>query len=295
MKLKIKKILLCFIILFILFCLIISVSARNKTFTVRQGQTLIINTKELTDTNNIEQLKFKIFDRYYFPIEKNGLYYLIIGIDFEKEPGKYELSIFNNENLISKTIILIKKSNYPEISLNDGYTTFSGKLKKQRQQENENIYKAFCENKDKIPRNINKFINPLDKMEQTSPIRGAFGTIRKWRNKVITKHKGVDLKASFVPVKAVADGKVIMARNYLLEGKFIIIKHPGDIYSMYVHLSKINVEEGAIVTTGEKIGISGATGNAKGPHLHFAIKINCATVNPLEFLKIINFKKPRPK
>ncbi len=289
MKSKIKIILLCFTIFFLYsgFNIPAQTTIESKIYEAEQGQTLIINLQKLINIH-AEQLKFKIFDRYYYPIEKNGLY-LIIGIDFEKEPGKYKLSIFNNENLIGKATVLIKKIDYPEISLNDNRTTFSGKLQKQRQKENENIYKAFCGNNEKIQENIaGNFINPLDKTEQTSPIRGAFGTIRKWRNKVITRHRGVDLRAPFVPIKAIADGKVIMARNYLLEGKFIIIKHPGDIYSMYVHLSKISVKEGAVVKIGQKIGISGATGNAQGAHLHFIIKINCATVDPLEFLKITN-------
>src|SRR4030042_4672420 len=143
MKSKIKIILLCFTIFFLYsgFNIPAQTTIESKICEAEQGQTLIINLQKLINIH-AEQLKFKIFDRYYYPIEKNGLY-LIIGIDFEKEPGKYKLSIFNNENLIGKATVLIKKIDYPEISLNDNRTTFSGKLQKQRQKENENIYKAF--------------------------------------------------------------------------------------------------------------------------------------------------------
>jgi murein DD-endopeptidase MepM/ murein hydrolase activator NlpD len=79
------------------------------------------------------------------------------------------------------------------------------------------------------------------------------------------------------PVKAVHGGTVVKAgpngagdgSSY---GNAIVIKHANGTYSQYAHLSKLNVKAGQKVETGQKIGLSGSTGNSSGPHLHFEIR-----------------------
>ncbi|WP_030873249.1 M23 family metallopeptidase, partial [Streptomyces sp. NRRL S-37] len=55
-------------------------------------------------------------------------------------------------------------------------------------------------------------------------------------------------------------------------GNAIVIKHGNGTYSQYAHLSQVNVRIGQIVKTGQKIALSGNTGNSSGPHLHFEIR-----------------------
>ncbi|MFI5967284.1 M23 family metallopeptidase [Streptomyces asoensis] len=71
-------------------------------------------------------------------------------------------------------------------------------------------------------------------------------------------------------------------------GNAIVIKHANGVYSQYAHLSHINVKVGQIVKTGQKIALSGNTGNSSGPHLHFEIRTTAnygSAINPVTFLR----------
>lgn len=85
-------------------------------------------------------------------------------------------------------------------------------------------------------------------------------------------HRGVDLAAATgTPVRAMASATVEFAGEMSGYGNVIILQHDGHTQTVYGHLSRIDVQRGARVKRGDVIGLSGATGNASGPHLHFEV------------------------
>ncbi|HWB34234.1 MAG TPA: peptidoglycan DD-metalloendopeptidase family protein, partial [Candidatus Paceibacterota bacterium] len=91
-------------------------------------------------------------------------------------------------------------------------------------------------------------------------------------------HTGLDLAASpGTPVKAAMDGVVLGTGNTDLTcpgasfGKWVFIKHPNGLSTLYAHLSSFAVQQGDIVKTGQVIAYSDTTGYATGPHLHFGV------------------------
>jgi murein DD-endopeptidase MepM/ murein hydrolase activator NlpD len=85
-------------------------------------------------------------------------------------------------------------------------------------------------------------------------------------------HRGVDLDVpSGTPVQAMAEGRVRFAGVMSGFGNVVWLDHGGGVLSVYAHLSAIQVREGARVGGRTVIGLSGATGNATTPHLHFEI------------------------
>ncbi|MFD0308578.1 M23 family metallopeptidase [Streptomyces sp. NPDC127119] len=71
-------------------------------------------------------------------------------------------------------------------------------------------------------------------------------------------------------------------------GNAVVIKHSNGTYSQYAHLSRVDVKPGQVVKTGQRIALSGNTGNSSGPHLHFEIRTTAnygSAVDPVAFLR----------
>ena len=71
----------------------------------------------------------------------------------------------------------------------------------------------------------------------------------------------------------------------VVRGNAIVIDHGLGVYTIYMHLASILIEEGATVQPGQLIGIIGTTGRSTGPHLHFEVDIQGTPVNPLTWLR----------
>ncbi|MFF8506813.1 peptidoglycan DD-metalloendopeptidase family protein [Streptomyces sp. NPDC015492] len=86
-------------------------------------------------------------------------------------------------------------------------------------------------------------------------------------------HTGVDFMASTgTTVMAVGPGTVYSAGDGGAYGNQVVIQHADGTFSQYAHLSSITVSAGQTVNGGDQIGLSGATGNVTGPHLHFEMR-----------------------
>lgn len=107
------------------------------------------------------------------------------------------------------------------------------------------------------------------------------------------KHSGQDFAVPIgTKVEAAHGGVVVKAGpngggDGPAYGNAIVIKHDNGMYSQYAHLSRIDVHIGQSVEKGQKIALSGNTGNSSGPHLHFEIRTTPnygSAVNPVAFL-----------
>lgn len=100
-------------------------------------------------------------------------------------------------------------------------------------------------------------------------------------------HEGIDISApAGTAIYAVDDGKVVYSddriRGY---GNMIVIKHSGNLSTVYAH-NRVNlVKEGDFVRRGQKIAEVGMTGNATGNHLHFEVRVGKEAVDPMRYLE----------
>lgn len=98
-------------------------------------------------------------------------------------------------------------------------------------------------------------------------------------------HKGVDWACSIgTSIKASCGGYVASAGWMGGYGNCITIRHSDGKVTRYAHLSKILVSSGEYVEQGEKIGLSGNTGNSTGPHVHFEVIVDGSPKNPFKYL-----------
>ncbi|CAM5450351.1 M23 family metallopeptidase OS=Streptomyces alboniger OX=132473 GN=CP975_26950 PE=4 SV=1 [Streptomyces alboniger] len=102
-------------------------------------------------------------------------------------------------------------------------------------------------------------------------------------------HTGIDFHASTgTTVHAVGSGTVVEAGWGGSYGNQIVIKMNDGTYTQYGHLSSIGVSVGQAVTPGAQIGLSGATGNVTGPHLHFEARTSAeygSDMDPVSYLR----------
>ena len=99
-------------------------------------------------------------------------------------------------------------------------------------------------------------------------------------------HSGIDIGAAYgVDIVAAADGVVTLATTNGGYGKCVIINHGSGITTLYGHNSTMLVESGQRVTKGQIIAKAGSTGVSTGPHLHFEVRINGSTVDPLQYYR----------
>jgi len=123
------------------------------------------------------------------------------------------------------------------------------------------------------------------------PLRRGFRVTARYGvrgNWIAGHHTGIDLAVpSGTPVHAVGAGTVVLARWSGAYGKAVTVRLRDGHYSVYGHLSRISVRQGARIGTGDRIGSSGATGRATGPHLHLEIRARRgygSDINPVTYL-----------
>jgi hypothetical protein len=124
------------------------------------------------------------------------------------------------------------------------------------------------------------FITPVEGRVST-----RFGKGRVLNGKRRSPHSGVDIAAKKgVPVKASNGGKVLLAYDFYLSGKTVVVDHGWGVCTIYGHMDSIEVREGQWIERGQSIGTVGTTGRATGPHLHFGAFIRGVKVDPLKLI-----------
>jgi murein DD-endopeptidase MepM/ murein hydrolase activator NlpD len=122
-------------------------------------------------------------------------------------------------------------------------------------------------------------------------ISSQMGAMRAYNDETRTRpHSGTDIAAPVgtspmdyvgTDVRAPSTGKVTLAEpDMFFEGGLIFIDHGQGIESAMLHLSRVDVKPGQIVTKGEVIGGVGMTGRATGPHLHWTVNYNGTPIDP---------------
>lgn len=99
-------------------------------------------------------------------------------------------------------------------------------------------------------------------------------------------HAGIDIAVPVGQVvRAAGGGVVLLAAPDPVYGLHVILRHPGDLRTMYGHLSRLTVAVGDTVPPGGVLGLSGNTGRSTAPHLHFEVRRGDRPQDPLTFVR----------
>jgi murein DD-endopeptidase MepM/ murein hydrolase activator NlpD len=142
----------------------------------------------------------------------------------------------------------------------------------------EDIYQALVDRKDQLDHTPS--ISPVP----SHLVRGFGIKLDPFTGKH-RLHAGVDLSAQVgTPVRAPADGKVVVTGYQARLGKMVTIDHGYGVKTRYGHLSKYVVKKGQKVKRGDIIAYTGQTGTVTGPHLHYEVHVNGRKVNPMKYI-----------
>lgn len=234
---------------------------------------------ELPDYNPDTRVYYKNKRVAVFPQEDSWV--AMAGIGLSTKPGDYAFTIKHADGKSENRKFTVKHKKYEEQHL-----TIKNKRKVNPYKNDMDRITTESKRKKKAKR---MFTDTTPRVDFIWPVTGRissiFGLRRFFNEQERRPHSGLDIAAAEgTPIKATADGTVIESGNFFFSGNMIYIDHGQGVISLYAHLSEIGVKTGDTVKQGDIIGKVGQTGRVTGPHLHFAIITNQATIDPVYML-----------
>jgi len=210
----------------------------------------------------------------------------VLGIDLEQKPGDYASTITVRKNgVVERRDVSVKVQSveFPttQLTVDDRYVQLSPADERRavlEAQEIAAIHKTVT--KEMLWRE--PFVSPIE-----GGVGSNFGHRRVFNGQPKNPHTGADLRASTgTPIQSTNRGRVVLAKNLFYTGNTVMIDHGLGVYSLYAHLSRIDVKKGQMVERGQLLGLAGATGRVTGPHLHWGVRVQDARVDPFSLVNM---------
>ena len=215
--------------------------------------------------------------------ERQGFWIAIVGIALATDPKKRQtLTVRAGDGAGREIAFALEPKRYPEQRLTVARRHVDLSPQDLARYERERVHLADVSSRFTASREPATLLlaSPAD-----GPHSSSFGLRRIFNGEKRNPHSGMDIAASAgTPVVAAAAGAVADTGDYFFNGNTVWLDHGGGLLTMYCHLSSIDVKPGDAVDAGTPIGAVGATGRATGPHLHWAVSLNRAMVDPALFL-----------
>ncbi len=168
------------------------------------------------------------------------------------------------------------------------------------------LYNSMSEEEDQIKEDIIAMEKAIEEANRVVVGTGSFSWPTKDSNHVTsgfgprntgipgasTNHKGVDIGAPYGSDVLASDGGTVLTSTYSNSyGYYVTISHGNGYTTLYAHMSKLLVNAGDVVNKGDVLGRCGATGIARGAHIHLEVWDNGTRIDPLQFFDSSTYVK----
>jgi murein DD-endopeptidase MepM/ murein hydrolase activator NlpD len=208
----------------------------------------------------------------------------LVGIDLDRKPGEYHIAIDAGTGLTADERIVVAPKKFPtrRLSVDENFVNPPASVEARIARDSELLASVYAHSSPAREWTA-AFVRPVPQ-----PANSRFGTRSIFNGQPRNPHGGADfLSPAGTPVHAPNAGRIVVARDLYFSGNTVIIDHGQGLFSMIAHLSVIAVHGGDRVAAGDLLGNVGATGRVTGPHLHWAVRVADARVDPLSLLELL--------
>jgi murein DD-endopeptidase MepM/ murein hydrolase activator NlpD len=229
--------------------------------------------------------RVRAFDRPALPYEVSAnTWNVLVGIDLETKPGTYPVAIDAGSGRMASHAtydLAVAAKSFPtrKLTVDEAFVNPPASAEARIQRDAATLA-AVWQHSSNAALWRGEFARPVP-----NAANSAFGTRSVYNGQPRSPHSGADfLSPAGTPVKAPNAGAVVLAEDLYYTGQTVVIDHGLGLFSLFAHLSAIDVHTGDAVTTGEVLGKVGATGRVTGPHLHWMVRVGGARIDPLSLL-----------
>jgi murein DD-endopeptidase MepM/ murein hydrolase activator NlpD len=265
---------------------------------IRQGEVVVITA---TTSQQVDAMRARAFDRDLATFRLDATrWQALLGIDLDTRPGSYTVSFeatSAGQTITAETELSVMSGKFGKrvLTVDDAFVNPPQPVIARIMREAAELEQLWMQSE---PHRLwsDGFLRPVP-----GRANGAFGSRSIFNGVARQPHGGADfLSPAGTPIHAPNSGRVVLARDLYFTGNTVVIDHGLGVFSLLAHLSVVDVHQGQLVTRGETIGQVGATGRVTGPHLHWAIRMNGARIDPLAVLAMINqdtaiARRPTPR
>jgi murein DD-endopeptidase MepM/ murein hydrolase activator NlpD len=249
----------------------------------QQGEAIRLT---LPDEPGIQRVEVRWQDKTIPYVRAGNEWSTILGIDLDLKPGDHtgEVRVTKAGVVERRSVTLsVTAGNFPtqRLTVPDTYVELSpenGERAAREAKEIESIHNTIS-------------AEALWSASFVVPIPGGvgsnFGNRRVFNGESRNPHSGADLRAATgTRIRSTNRGRVVLAKNLFFTGNTVIVDHGLGIYTLYAHLSRIDVKKDAMVERAQVVGLAGATGRVTGPHLHWGARVQNARVDPFSLINM---------
>jgi murein DD-endopeptidase MepM/ murein hydrolase activator NlpD len=213
--------------------------------------------------------------------ESGAQWSAVVGLGLAQKPGPAQLAVARDGGAPQRISFVVHDKHYltQALTVAPAQVDLSPADLERYQRERTHLREVLNQWSDDAPETY-RLVAPVGGARSSS-----FGLRRVFNGQSRDPHSGMDIAAAAgTDVRAAGAGRVIDVGDYFFNGRTVIVDHGQGLMTLYCHLSRTDAKLGERIERGAVIGAVGATGRATGPHLHFAVELNRAWVDPALFL-----------